>query len=68
MSGCSGEKRASAIARSSEDEVISQLDAIMARINAISEDPLRRSEAEQLRRAYTAAVVSYFDHRRMAER
>ena len=46
----------------------SQIADIIARMNAIDEDPLRRMEAEQLRRAYAAAVVRYFDRRRVAER
>jgi len=44
----------------------SQIAAIVARMNIIRANPLHRREAEQLRRAYTAAVVRLFDERRMA--
>ena len=37
---------------------------IISRLNAIAENPLRRDEAEVLKRAYTAAVVAYFDERK----
>ena len=38
---------------------------IVRRLNAIGDNPLCRNEVVALRRAYTAAVVRYFDHRRM---
>lgn len=37
---------------------------IVGRLNAIGDNPLCRNEVVALRRAYTAAVVRYFDHRR----
>jgi hypothetical protein len=39
---------------------------IVRRLNAIGDNPLCRNEVVMLRRAYTAAVVRYFDRRRMA--
>lgn len=35
--------------------------AIIQRLNAIGDNPLCRNEVAELRRAYTAAVVRYFD-------
>ena len=64
----SEQKRILATKRLSDDDLMSQMADIIARINDIGEDPLRRLEAQQLRRSYTAAVVRYFDQRRMAER
>jgi hypothetical protein len=63
-----GEKQAAAIGMQAYGDAGSQIADIIARMNAIDEDPLRRMEAEQLRRAYVAAVVRYFDRRRVAER
>ena len=68
MRKCNIEQKALAIETLHDGDVSFQMDAIMARLNAIGEDPLRQMEAQQLRRAYTAAVVRYFDRRRLAER
>jgi hypothetical protein len=38
---------------------------IVRRLNVIGDNPLCRNEVITLRRAYMAAVVRYFDHRRM---
>ena len=38
---------------------------IVKRLNAIGDNPLCRKEVVALRRAYSAAVVRYFDHQRM---
>ena len=42
----------------------SQMAAIVRRMNDIGENPLCRSEIARLRKAYTRAVVEYFDGRR----
>ena len=44
----------------------SKMAAIMKRLNAIGDNPLCRNEVAELRRAYTAAVVRYFDDGRTA--
>ena len=59
---------ASAVGKLAYHHASARIADIIARMNAIGEDPLRRQEAVALRRAYTAAVVCYFDCRRMAER
>ena len=37
---------------------------IVAQLNAFGDNPLHRREIEYLRRAYTSAVVRYFNDRR----
>ena len=63
-----GKGQISAMGMPANSDISAQIADIIARMNAIDEDPLRRVEADQLRRAYAAAVVRYFDHRQMAER
>jgi hypothetical protein len=41
----------------------SQMTGLTRRLNAIGENPLKRREAERLRRAYAAAAVRFFDGR-----
>ena len=63
-----GKERSAAHAMPSDGNADFQIADIIARMNAIAEDPLKRLEAEQLRRAYASAVVRYFDSRRIAEK
>jgi len=63
----SGREPPASPARPPDGEASCQITDIMAGINAIGEKPLQRLEAEQLRRAYAAAVVRYLDLRRMSE-
>ena len=44
----------------------SQMAAIVKRLNAIADNPLCRNETAELQRAYTTAVVRYFDDCRAA--
>jgi|GEM_PF-5527752 len=41
-----------------------QMAAIVNRLNAIGDNPLHQNETIDLQRAYTAAVVQYFNARR----
>lgn len=43
-----------------------QMAAIVKRLNAIADNPLCKNEAAELQRAYTTAVVRYFDDGRAA--
>jgi hypothetical protein len=40
-----------------------RMEIIVQRLNIIGDNPLLRHEAHELRRAYLAAVVRYFDTR-----
>ena len=66
MRNFNGKRHAPPIGKSAHRGFGARTADIIAR-NAIGEDPLRRREAVALRRAYAAAVVRYFDHRRMVE-
>ena len=68
MRNFNGKEYAAAIGKPAYRHACARIADIVARMNAIGEDPLRRREAVALRRAYTAAVVRYFDHRRMVRR
>jgi hypothetical protein len=63
MSKLSHQEYTPAIAISSCGEASAQIADIIARMNAIGDNPLQRIEMEQLRRTYAAAVVRYFDDR-----
>ena len=45
-------------------DVERQIANIVAQLNAFGDNPLHRREIESLRRAYTSAVVRYFNDRR----